>query len=149
MAPERKYDRSVTVPQICAGLLEGKPMALVCRELDIPMRTVSKWRETDPEVAEDIDEAFDAGGDLMAWRMRMTARGRGEDEGGDSTGNTDRDKLIIYTDEKLLANWHTRYSRKMTLAGDPKNPLLPPARQLTDAELLVVAAQGAKEDQGG
>lgn len=139
-----KYDRKKVVPKIVARLLEGKPMALACRELNIPLRTVNQWRQDDPEIAADFDEAFEAGGDTIAWRMRMTARGKVDKQGGDSTGDTDRDKLIIYTDEKLLANWHTRYSRRVTLAGDKENPLVP-TNQLTDAQLLAIAAQGLKD----
>lgn len=141
----RLHDRKKIVARICKGLLEGKPMALICREVDIPVRTVNQWREDDETIAHAFDEAFDAGKDAIAWRMRMTARGKTAKQGGDSTGNVERDKLIIYTDEKLLANWDTRYSRRMTLASDPKNPLLPPPTQLSEATLLAIAAQGIRE----
>lgn len=144
-APQ-KYDRAATVQAICKHLLDGKPMALACRELGIPLRTVNHWRAEDAEIAADFDEAFEAGGDTIAWRMRMTARGKKNKDGGDSTGDTDRDKLIIYTDEKLLANWHTRYSRRVTLAGDKENPLVTQATQLSEAQLLAIAAQGMKDD---
>ena len=140
-----KYDRAKVVAAICKVLITGKPMSLACRKIPIPVRTVSQWREDDVEIANKLDDAFDEGIDALAWRNRMTARGKTAKQGGDSTGDVDRDKLIIYTDEKLLANWSTRYSRRVTLAGDPKNPLLPPPAQLTEAQLLAIAAQGVKD----
>lgn len=141
----RQYNRAAMVKKICTQLLTGKPMALICRELDLPVRTVNQWRQDDEEIANRIDEAFDAGKDAIAWRMRMTARGKTAKQGGDSTGDVDRDKLIIYTDEKLLAKWDHRYDNRLTLANDPKNPLLPPPAQLTEAQLLAIAAQGVRE----
>lgn len=148
MAPPRKYDRSKIVDRICKALVTGKPMSLACRAIPIPVRTVNQWREDDVEIANRLDDAFDEGMDTLAWRMRMTARGKKAKQGGDSTGETDRDKLIIYTEEKLLANWSTRYSRRVTLAGDPKNPLMPPPTQMTEAQLLAIAAQGVREKDG-
>lgn len=146
MAPPRKYDRKKIVDRICKALIDGKPMSLACRSIPIPVRTVNQWREDDVEIANQLDDAFDEGMDKLAWRMRMTARGKKGKQGGDSTGDTDRDKLIIYTEEKLLANWSTRYSRRVTLAGDPKNPLVPPPTALTEAQLLAIAAQGVREN---
>ncbi|MGA0588084.1 hypothetical protein ACO2Q2_13285 [Dyella sp. KRB-257] len=147
MAPPRKYDRKKIVDRICKDLINGKPMTIACRAIPIPVRTVNQWREDDIEIANQLDDAFDEGMDSLAWRMRMTARGKKAKQGGDSTGDTDRDKLIIYTEEKLLANWSTRYSRRVTLSGDPKNPLMPPPTQMTEAQLLAIAAQGVR-DQG-
>jgi hypothetical protein len=144
-APQQ-YDRKATVKRICAGLLEGKPMALICREIDIPVRTVNQWRQDDEAIANQFDEAFEAGKDAIAWRMRMTARGLDKKKGGDSTGDVERDRLIIYTDEKLLAKWDARYGNRLALANDPKNPLLPPPTQLTEAQLLAIAAQGIKDE---
>lgn len=167
MGAEQKYDRNALVPVICAGLLEGKPMAVVLRNLvcadgvwrlgtledtafnPVPVRTVNQWREDDVEIANAFDEAFDAGKDTIAWRMRMTARGKKEAQGGDSSGDVERDRLIIYTDEKLLAKWDSRYGNRLALANDPKNPLLP-AAQLTEAQLLAIAAQGIRDaDKNG
>lgn len=141
----RQYNRAAVVKKICAQLLTGKAMALVCRELDIPVRTVNQWRQDDEEIANRFDEAFNAGMDAIAWRMRMTARGKTAKQGGDSTGDIERDRLIIHTDEKLLAKWDNRYGNRLALANDPKNPLLPPPTQLTEAQLLAIAAQGIRE----
>lgn len=146
----REYDRKEIVARICNGLLDGKPMALICRAIPIPVRTVNQWREDDEDIAHELDEAFDAGKDAIAWRMRMTARGKKPKQGGDSTGDIDRDRLIIYTDEKLLAKWDNRYGNRLALANDPKNPLLAPPAQLSEATLLAIAAQGIREqDKGG
>lgn len=142
---KQQYDRAEVVEKICKGLIAGKPMALLCREIGVPVRTVNQWRQDDADIANELDEAFDAGIDGIAWRMRMTARGKKAKQGGDSTGDVDRDRLILNTDEKLLQNWSTRYSRRVTVAGDAKNPLLPPPTQLTEAQLLAIAAQGVKD----
>jgi hypothetical protein len=141
----RQYNRAAMVKKICTQLLSGKPMALICRELEVPVRTVNQWRQDDEEIANQFDESFDAGKDAIAWRMRMTARGKKPKQGGDSTGDIERDRLIIYTDEKLLAKWDSRYGNRLALAGDPKNPLLPPPTQLSEATLLAIAAQGIRE----
>lgn len=136
-----KYDRAAFVPRICEQLLTGKPMALICRELGIPVRTVNQWRADDGEIAAEFDEAFDAGKDAIAWRMRMTARGRGEDRGGESSGDVDRDKLIIYTDQKLLSQWDKRYGERVTLAGDKDNPLTGMTDEQVDARLAALLAK--------
>lgn len=120
----RKYDRETVVPEICAHLAKGEPMEPLLRELGISRRTVNGWRKDDPEIAAQFDEARDEGYDVIARRTRATARGKGEEAGGDSTGDVQRDKLIIDTDLKLLAKWDPRrYGEKTILAGDPDNPV--------------------------
>lgn len=153
---KRQYDRAKIVARICDGLLDGKPMALICREIGIPVRTVNQWREDDEAIANRFDEAFDAGMDTIAYDCIIIADtpqegvetvnkadGGIEVRKGDMLGHR---KLRVETRLKLLANWHTRYSRRVTLAGDPKSPLLPPPTQLTEAQLLAIAAQGIKDD---
>lgn len=49
--------------------------------------------------------ARDCGFDAIADRLRATARGYGRADGGDSTADWQRDKLIVETDLKLLAKW--------------------------------------------
>lgn len=127
MTRRRICDREEAVPAICARLSAGEPMTVICRDMGVSVRTVNDWRKTDAEIAVQFDEARDHGHDAIAVRMRETARGR-----GDSTGDVQRDKLIIDTDDKLLRKWDPRrYGDALKLSGDPEAPLA----GLTDAQL--------------
>ena len=108
MSAPQKYDRGALVPQICARLATGEPLEPILREMGLVKRTINSWREKDEEIAKQFDEARDAGYDAIAYRLRATARGKSAEQGGDSTGDTQRDKLIIETDLKLLAKWDPR-----------------------------------------
>lgn len=119
--------------EICRRLAEGEPLAQICRDEHMPaVRTVSDWRANHEDFALKFQDARDDGYDAIAARARQTARGKGEDDGGDSTSDVQRDRLIIDTDLKLLAKWcRARYGDHVTLAGDPDAPL----SGLSDAEL--------------
>jgi hypothetical protein len=77
------------------------------------------------EVSAAIARARVIGHDAIAARARQTARGKTDDEGGDSTGDVQRDKLIIETDLKLLAKWDPkRYGDLIKLSGaDGEGPV--------------------------
>lgn len=95
--------------EIARRLSEGEPLAQICRDDGMPDRTtVYRWGEADPEFAQHIARARDNGHDVIAARLRDTARGN-----GDSTGDVQRDKLIIETDLKLLAKWDKRYGDRV------------------------------------
>lgn len=144
----KQYDRTKLVPEMCARLSTGEPLAVICRDLGIPRRTVNQWRADDPEIAAQFDEARDEGYDAIARRTRATARGKGAAQDGDSTGDVQRDKLIIDTDLKLLAKWDPRrYGDKVQLADADGNKL--PAHQLSDAELLAIIAKAEKARDDG
>lgn len=108
MPGPRKFDRDDLVPKICARLATGEPLEPILREMGLQKRTVNYWREHEEDIAKQFDEARDAGYDAIAYRLRATARGKSVNQGGDSTGDTQRDKLIIETDLKLLAKWDPR-----------------------------------------
>ncbi len=55
------------------------------------------------EVKEAIARARDLGEDCIAIGCRLVARGQGE-----SSGDVQRDKLIVDTDLKLLAKWNPK-----------------------------------------
>ncbi len=105
--------------EIVARLAEGEPLAVICRDDGMPkVRTVSDWRKAHATFSADFARARDAGFDAIAQRARLTARGKTETEGGDSSGDVQRDKLIIDTDLKLLAKWAPkRYGEKLALVG--------------------------------
>jgi hypothetical protein len=118
--------------QICDRLSEGEPLAQICRGEGMPAtRTVRGWMDGDTEAvpAEEVSAAIARarviGHDAIAARARQTARGKTDDEGGDSTGDVQRDKLIIETDLKLLAKWDPkRYGDLIKLSGaDGEGPV--------------------------
>ena len=110
------------VRAIAERLAQGEPLAVICRDEGMPTRNaVNKWRAANPEIDELMQDARDHGYDVIAARLRETARGKGE-----STQDVQRDKLIVDTDLKLLAKWDSkRYGERQVLAGDPDNPLVP------------------------
>lgn len=98
---------------ILARLSEGEPLADICRSDDMPaVRTVSAWKAVDEAFNADFARAREDGHDAIAARVRHTARGI-----GDSSGDVQRDKLIIETDLKLLAKWDKRYRDKVGHVG--------------------------------
>lgn len=101
-----EYDRDAIVEAICEGLARGVPLEEICRRDGMPSaRSVHDWKRAEPDIAAPIAYAREVGADAIAQRLRLTARGKGPEEGGDSTGDVARDKLICDTDLKLLAKW--------------------------------------------
>lgn len=111
--------------EICKRLSNGEPLTVICREDGKPCDdTVREWAKTRPALSRAIACARVVGHDMIAWRARQTLRGKGPDEGGESTGDVQRDKAIADFDLKLLSKWDPkRWGEKMTLAGDDENPL--------------------------
>jgi hypothetical protein len=73
--------------------------------------------------------------------VALTARGK-----GDSTGEVQRDKLIVETDLKLLAKWSPkRYGDKVTHSSDPDAPLV--TNPSADALIAFLLAKGATEHE--
>jgi hypothetical protein len=98
-----------TADEICERLGNGEPLAQICRDEGMPaLRTVYDWQKAHDDFSASIACARDAGYDVIAARLRMTARGKTDDDGGDSSGDVQRDKLIVDTDLKLLAKWDAR-----------------------------------------
>jgi hypothetical protein len=120
-------ERSPEIEQrIIEGLSAGTPLAVLCREDGMPSdRAVRYWQEEDEAFASAIARARLDGFDAIAWRARMTARSKTEDDGGDSSGDVQRDKLIIETDLKLLAKWDPkRYGDLLKHSGpDGSSPI--------------------------
>lgn len=114
---------SLFTPEIAAEISErlsaGEPLAQICRDEHMPAeRTVRDWTATNEAFSAEIARARDAGHDAIAMRARLTARGKTEEDGGDSSGDVQRDKLIIDTDLKLLAKWNPKkYGDKVAVVG--------------------------------
>ena len=100
--------------RILTALRNGIPLAVVCREPGMPHPTTwNDWCAADEALKIAHGLARDEGYDAIAYRLRETARKR-----GDSTDDVQRDKLIIETDLKLLAKWDPRrYGDKVALTG--------------------------------
>jgi hypothetical protein len=99
--------------EIIARIAEGEPLAQICRSTHMPSATaVNNWRGADDTFDCDFARARETGHDLIASNMRNVARG-----GEGSTGDVQRDKLIIETDFKLLSKWDKRYSDKVIVEG--------------------------------
>lgn len=134
--PSRKPGRpssytEALAEEICERLSRGEPLAIICRDEHMPAyRTVYGWIDAHEDFSANIAHARKDGHDAIAARLRMTARGKTEEDGGDSSGDVQRDKLIIDTDLKLLAKWDPRYREKLAVGGDSDAP---PVK----AELLV------------
>jgi hypothetical protein len=78
--------------------------------------TVRDWMAANAEVSRAIACAREDGHDAISVNARDVARGRGE-----STGDWQRDKLIIDTDLKLLAKWDPkRYGERQQIDLDAK-----------------------------
>ena len=93
-----------TVDAICERLAQGEPLAQICRSDLMPAhRTVYDWMEAHPGVSTSIARARDLGEDVIAAGLRDVARG-----GSGSSGDVQRDKLIVDTDLKLLAKWNPK-----------------------------------------
>lgn len=113
------------VAEICDRLCKGEPLEQICRDERMPSSmTIHSWCRGEvnavPEgVPKAIARAREVGYDAIANMARNVAAGR---EG--STGDVQRDKLIIETDLKLLAKWHQKkYGDSTTIKGDKDNPL--------------------------
>lgn len=106
--PAPSYTKELA-DEIVERMGKGETLADICRSDHMPAyRTVSDWRAAHPEFDAGYLAARDAGYDVIANRTRMTARGKKEEEGGDSSGDVARDRLIIDTDLKLLSKWDSR-----------------------------------------
>lgn len=104
---------SLETPENKQAILErisnGEPLAQICRDAKMPsMAAVNNWRRNDAAFDGDFARARESGHDLIAARCREVARGLGE-----SSGDVQRDRLIVETDLKLLAKWDKRYSDKL------------------------------------
>lgn len=97
----RLIERGTTTEDV--GRIKGMPGA----------RTIRDWCKQNPDFNTRYQEAKDLGHDAIASRTRRTARGMGRAKGGDSTGDVQRDKLIIEQDNKLLSKWSPRYADKV------------------------------------
>lgn len=116
---------SKKTPELCVEIAErlsrGETMADICRDDHMPhVSTVWDWQQQDVAFSQSIARARDIGEDVIANNTRLVARG----VKGHSTGDVQRDKLVVDTDLKLLAKWNPKkYGERVTHSGDAKNPV--------------------------
>lgn len=136
--------------EVVDGLSDGIPLTVICRRDHMPDDdTIRSWAKEREDLSRAIARARLTGHDAIAWRSRLTARGKGPEEGGDSTGDVQRDKLIIEQDNKLLAKWDPkRYGEKLDLSSSDgsMSPVQLTAEQMENrlAELMRIAEERAK-----
>jgi hypothetical protein len=106
---------------ICERLSEGEPLAEICRDPGMPHpSTVRRWATKNDGLSIAIAHAREDGEDRISANIRRTAKGDPEF----SSGDVQRDKLIIDTDLKLLSKWNPKkYGDKQIIGGDPENPV--------------------------
>lgn len=124
MARPTLYSEAIVL-EICDRLSAGEPLEEICRTPGMPSaRAVNDWQagrvESVPkEVISAIARARETGYDTIASNTRSIARGL---EG--SSGDVQRDKLIIWTDMQLLSKWSPKkYGDSTTIKGDAENPI--------------------------
>lgn len=133
--------RPELVLEICDRLSRGEPLTLICEDEHMPCDdTVRAWAHIDPSLSRAIARAREAGWDRIAHRGRQTLRGLGPEEGGESTGDVNRDRAIADYDLKLLAKWDPkRYGDRKIISGDAENPLVIETRDAMDLSILDAA----------
>lgn len=91
----------------------GEFVDTACRAHGIKPGRLRAWMKADETLAERLKDAFESGQEAIALRARKTMRGMSTEFGGDSTGDTVRDKAIVELDLKLLAFYDKRWNPKM------------------------------------
>lgn len=128
------------VAEILDRLKQGEPLLVICRDPHLPAaRTFQDWYAADRELHADYMIARSLGWDAIAHRTRSIARGA---EG--SSGDIQRDKLIIDTDLRLLAKWDSgRYGDKLTqeITGKDGGPIEHKYAGLTDEQIKAEIAR--------
>jgi hypothetical protein len=138
------FDQEQILPQIADRLAEGIPLEKICRELPgtPTTRTIRRWIAENPTVSSVVAHAREIGYDAIAWRLRDVARNVAD---AGATGDTQRDRLIVETDLKLLACWDSkRYGAKVQQDVDltVRVAIADPTRQLRNAATTQPALAG-------
>lgn len=104
-APRKYTDPTELIDEICERLAVGESLASIVRDPSMPgWGTVYAWRDADTETAERFQRAREVGEETTASRLKLVASG----DARASSGDVQRDKLIIDTEFKLLAKMNPR-----------------------------------------
>lgn len=94
------YDREAVTTAICKRLATGEPMAVICRDLGIPVKTVNDWRLADEAIRGQFEDARDLGFDAIAHGCIDIVDNTAEDPASR--------RVRVDTRMKLLAKWDPR-----------------------------------------
>lgn len=97
---------------ILRSVESGEFVDTACRAHGIKPGRLRAWMQADESIAERVKDATSSGQEAIALRARKTMRGLGLEQGGDSTGDTVRDKAIVELDFKILALYDKRWNPK-------------------------------------
>lgn len=121
--PTKRTDAMIDA--IVAGLSEGRPLSIVCRENDIDPTQIYRWSESDPELSQRIAHARELGFDAIAQEAIAIADDPSRDTIVTKKGVypnkewIERSKLRVHTRLQLLAKWDPkRYGDKVQHTGD-------------------------------
>jgi len=102
--PSKRTDAAVD--EVLRRLAQGEPLAHIGRDEHLPHpSTWREWCRADEALDIAHARARDDGYDAIASNLLKTARG----ERPYSTGDVNRDKLVVDTSFKLLAKWDPRH----------------------------------------
>lgn len=119
-----------TVDDVCSRVSSGEPLALVCREIGLPLTTWYLWARERPEVAEAIAHAREAGEDIIladTLSIVDTVPERCATAEGDKvdTGHVAWLKNRAEQRLKLLAKWNPKkWGDKLALGGADDLPTI-------------------------
>ncbi len=146
---QEKLDR------ICDRLALGEPMAVICRDDDMPTdRTVRNWMERIDGVSSAIARAREVGFDAIATECLEIADETSNDtKWGGENGETrqansewiSRSKLRVETRLKLLAKWDPkRYGERMELEHSGSMSILTPEQRQAEIDRLIAKRNAAE-----
>jgi len=128
------------VEEALAWVAAGKTLASYCRQPGRPdTRSFRRWCDRDPDLLARYELARRIGYDVLAEEIidLVDAPVPKDDMGKTDTGIVQQRKLQAEVRMKLLACWFpTRYSEKLTVAGDAANPVqVQHTHQLNDQQV--------------
>lgn len=141
--------------EIVERLSKGEPLAVICRDERMPaVRTVSHWKQGNPEFMADFARAREEGADAIAADCLAIADDATLDteitENGGVKPNSEwiaRSRLRVETRLKLLAKWFPKtYGDKLDVTtGNESLNLTPEQRQEKIAAIAAAAAKRKAE----
>lgn len=97
-------------------IAKGEFTRPILRELEIGERTFRDYLYADDDRQQRYQDAKDEGEEALLRRGALTARGKGPDDGGESSGDVSRDRLILNWEEKAIAKFNPK-RQQLELVG--------------------------------
>ncbi len=124
--------------EICERIATGEPLIQICLDKKMPAyRTVYDWLKESDDFATNYARARDIGYDLMAENQVNIASGlKG------SSGDVQRDKLMIETNFRLLKAWKpSKYGDRVDIGNADGKPFATSSDDDLRAELAALRAK--------